>query len=88
MENESCEKNSFDLIVLLILVSLIDIKSSNEMVSKINVFTYRYHTYQSPSCATAINTKFSELFSRKRIFAKYKNAILSDVGRSFQTWKD
>ena len=36
-----------------------------------------YHTYQSLACETAINTDFSELFSLKRIYVKYKNAILS-----------
>ena len=35
------------------------------------------HAYQSLSCETAINTDFSELFSLKRIYVKYKNAILS-----------
>ena len=34
-----------------------------------------WHTYQSLSCATAINTQFSELFPLKRIHAKYKNAF-------------
>ena len=38
-----------------------------------------YNTYQSLSCATAINTKFSELFSPKHIYVKYKNAILSYI---------
>ena len=35
------------------------------------------HAYQSLVCETAINTDFSELFSLKRIYVKYKNAILS-----------
>ena len=43
------------------------------------------HTYQSLACETAINTKFSELFSLKRIYVKYKNAILSHIGCSFRT---
>ena len=43
------------------------------------------HTYQSLSCETAINTEFSELFSLKRIYVKYKNAILSHKGCSFRT---
>ena len=34
------------------------------------------HAYQSFACETAINTDFSELFSLKRIYVKYKNAIL------------
>ena len=34
------------------------------------------HAYQSLACKTAINTDFSELFSLKRIYVKYKNAIL------------
>ena len=29
------------------------------------------------------NSKFSELFSRKRIYVKYKNAILSHIGALF-----
>ena len=36
-----------------------------------------YHAYQSLACETAINTDFSELFSLKRIYVKYINAILS-----------
>ena len=44
------------------------------------------HTYQSLSCETAINTEFSVLFSLKRIYVKYKNAILSHIGCSFRTW--
>ena len=45
------------------------------------------HAYQSLSCVTAINTIFSELFSPKRVYVKYKNAILSHkhVGCSFRT---
>ena len=40
-------------------------------------FLFSEHAYQSLSCETAINTNFSELFSLKRIYIKYKNAILS-----------
>ena len=43
------------------------------------------HAYQSLSCATTINTKFSELFSLKRVYVKYKFAILSHIGCSFRT---
>ena len=46
------------------------------------------HAYQSLACKTAINTDFSELFSLKRIYVKYKNAILSLIDRFFHTWKD
>ena len=49
--------------------------------------TAKEHQHQSLSFATAINTKFSELFSPKRIYVKYKNAILSRIGCSFRTWK-
>ena len=43
------------------------------------------HAYQSLACETAINTDFSELFSLKRIYIKYKNAILSLIGGFFRT---
>ena len=46
------------------------------------------HAYQSLACETAINTDFSELFSLKRIYVKYKNAILSLLDSFFRTWKD
>ena len=46
------------------------------------------HAYQSLACETAVNTDFSELFSLKRIYVKYKNAILSLIGCCFRTWKD
>ena len=43
------------------------------------------HAYQSLACETAINTDFSELFSLKRIYVKYKNAILSLIDCFFHT---
>ena len=43
------------------------------------------HAYQSLACTTEINTKFSELFSPKRVYVTYKNAILSNIGCSFRT---
>ena len=46
------------------------------------------HAYQSLACETAINTDFSELFSLKRIYVKYKNAILSLIDSFFRIWKD
>ena len=48
------------------------------------VFTL-YHAYQSLACETAISTDFSELFSLKRIYVKYKNAILSLIDCLFRT---
>ena len=45
-------------------------------------------THQSLACETVINTYFSELFSLKRIYVKYKNAILSLIVCFFHTWKD
>ena len=45
--------------------------------------SYYKHAYQSLSCETAINTDFSELFSLKHIYVKYKNAILSLIIASF-----
>ena len=42
-----------------------------------------YHAYQSLACETAIKTDFSELFSLKRIYVKYKNAILSLIDSFF-----
>ena len=38
-----------------------------------------YHAFQSLLCATAVNTKFSELFSPKCVYVKYQNAILSYI---------
>ena len=46
------------------------------------------HAYQSLTCETAINTDFGELLSVKRIYVKYKNAILSLIDCFFRTWKD
>ena len=46
------------------------------------------HAYQSLACKTAINTDFNELFSLKRIYVKYKNAILSLIDSFFRIWKD
>ena len=46
------------------------------------------HTYQSHSCAAAIYTKFRDLFSPRRMYVKYKNAILSYAGCFLRTWKD
>ena len=42
------------------------------------------HAYQSLACETAINTDFSELFSLKRIYVKYKNDILSLIDSFFR----
>ena len=42
------------------------------------------HACQSLTCETAINTDFSELFSLKRIYVKYKNAILSLIDCFFR----
>ena len=47
------------------------------------LYFFLSHTYQSLSCETAINTEFSELFSPKRMYVKYKNAILLHIGCSF-----
>ena len=47
--------------------------------------TFQVHTYQSLTCATTINTEFCELFSLKRIYAKYKSCILSHIDGSFRT---
>ena len=46
------------------------------------------HAYQSLACETATNTDFSELFSLKHIYVKYKNAILSLIDCFVHTWKD
>ena len=43
------------------------------------------HANQSFACETAINTDFSELFSLKRIYEKYTNAILSHIYCFFRT---
>ena len=47
-----------------------------------------YHAYQSLACETTINTDFSELFSLKCIYVKYKNAILSLIDSFFRIWRD
>ena len=57
-------------------------------VSSVYSFCSLTHTSRSISCATAINIKFSELFSPKRVYVKYKNAILSQISCSFRTWND
>ena len=46
------------------------------------------HAYQSLACESATNTDFSELFSLKHIYVKYKNAILSLIDSFFRIWKD
>ena len=43
------------------------------------------HAYQSLACETTINTEFGELFSLKRIYVIYKNAILSHIDCFFRT---
>ena len=48
-------------------------------------FAYNMHAYQSLACETAINTDFSELFPLKRIYVKYKNAILLLIDGFFRT---
>ena len=52
------------------------------------VFQSYNHAYQSLTCETAINTDFSELFSLKSIYVKYKNAILSLIDCFLRTLKD
>ena len=52
------------------------------------IYVQLMHAYQSFACETAINTDFSELFSLKHIYVKYKNAILSLIDCFFRTWKD
>ena len=42
------------------------------------------HAYQSLACETAVNTDFSELFSLKHIYVKFKNAILSLIDSFFR----
>ena len=52
------------------------------------LFLCQTHAYQSLACENVINTNFSELFSLKRIYVKYKNAILSLIVCFFHIWKD
>ena len=54
------------------------------IVAEYHDYGHLLHTYQSLSCETAINTEISLLFSLKRIYVKYKNAILSNIGCSFR----
>ena len=49
---------------------------------------YIQHAYQSLACETTFSTDFSQLFSLKRIYVKYKNAILWLIDCFFRTWKD
>ena len=42
------------------------------------------YAHQSLACKTTINTDFSVLFSLKRIYVKYKNAILSLIDSFFR----
>ena len=52
-------------------------------------FMQHYNTPTNHSHAKpAINTDFSELFSLKRIYVKYKNAILSLIDSFFRIWMD
>ena len=51
---------------------------------KLSESRHVYHAYQSLACETAISTDFSELFSPKRIYVKYKNAILSLIDSLFR----
>ena len=43
------------------------------------------HAYQSLEYETAMNIDFSEFFSLKHIYVKYKNAILSLIDCFFHT---
>ena len=43
---------------------------------------------QTLGCDTTISTEFVELFSLKRIYVKYKNAILLHIDFFSRTWKD
>ena len=45
--------------------------------------SFLLHAYLSRACATAIITEFCELFSLKRIYAQYKNDVLSHIRRRF-----
>ena len=65
-----------------LLTECSDVWSSSPQSAVQALYTKVGHTYQSLSCETAINTEFSELFSLKCIYVKYKNAILSH-GSSF-----
>ena len=56
----------------------------NQKEASLELEIYLGYAYQSLSCATAINTKFSELFSPKGVYVKYKNAILSHIDCSFR----
>ena len=57
-------------------------------VSNISTCAFIIHACQSLACETAIYSDFSELFSLKRIYVKYKNAILSLKDCFFRTRKD
>ena len=68
---------------------MVSIKARNRRHVHVRVMdVYKFHAYQSLACETAINTDFSELFSLKRIYVKYKNAILSLIDSLLRIWKD
>ena len=72
--------NSFHIFAVLLVIIYVMIEL-NTVYGSLTV----NHAYQSLACETAINTEFSELFSLKRIYAKYKNAILSLIDCFFRT---
>ena len=88
------------VILLLYSVQLLEIyRKCNESIadeshrcSRVDIIIFKSyhptHAYQSLACETAINTEFSKIFSLKRIYVKYKNAIVSHLDCFFHTWKD
>ena len=73
-------QNSYMNINLLSLVICCKFLPLNDFLT-----VFPIHAYQSLSCETAISAEFSELFSLKRIYVKYKNAILSLIDCFFRT---
>ena len=60
-------------------------KSYTDLVGRVDNVCVTKHAYQLLACETAINTDFNELLSLKRIYVKYKNAILSLIDCFFRT---
>ena len=52
---------------------------------ELNLYSELTHAYQSLACKTAMNIDFSELFSLKHSYVKYKNTILSLIDCFFHT---
>ena len=76
------DQNQVDAHQDIQIMNQVDVHQDNHTMNQIDAHQL---AYQSLACETAINTDFSELFSLKRIYVKYKNAILSLIDCFFRT---